>query len=645
MRPLALAFVLIGASGACAGEPPTPDAPPPVPAPLTITLEDLTIHLDEGAAIRMDSAVLVLSGKGTVAFAPAPASERRQLDLYCGSPALEDRFEEAYLRVAPGKLPALAPGPEEKAASFGGALRGRAGQFLAEAEHASPYPGELSPPDFLAMVRTRRHGLLAFLRLSSEPEDMMMIDVAHKRRIALYPSAAHRTAFGFDYGDEYGLSYAVSRYDLDLFVDPGRHSLSGEARLTLTALRSLEAAALRLDPALSVSGIRRVPGGEDLEFQHPPGSDRLFVRFDPPLGPLEKAEIDVRYSGWAPPQELEGGAGAGGISREAASPDGAFALFSNRIWWYPQSPVHNHATAILRVRVPPGLTAIVPGMPDPADASPDGTRIFRVDPPARYLALLVGRFVTVSDDPPADLRPAVQVVATPDRLRPARRLAPQVAPILDFLGAAIGKAPFPKLTVAVVGSRSPAAHSPAWLSVIGTPAASFSPEDNPSFDRDEPSFQLAHEIAHQWWGQAVGWRNYRQQWLSEAFAQYFAALYVLHARGPKAFEDVIGWLGRWARRAAGRGTVDLGMRAGAITGEPWLFPAVVYDRGALALDTLRATTGDEAFFRGLRSFYRCRKFDRADTDDFRAAMEAASGRNLGPFFDFWIDGDSPPGVR
>ena len=40
-----------------------------------------------------------------------------------------------------------------------------------------------------------------------------------------------------------------------------------------------------------------------------------------------------------------------------------------------------------------------------------------------------------------------------------------------------------------------------------------------------PQFYLAHELAHQWWGQAVGWKNYHEQWLSEGFAQYFAALY------------------------------------------------------------------------------------------------------------------------
>jgi aminopeptidase N len=236
-------------------------------------------------------------------------------------------------------------------------------------------------------------------------------------------------------------------------------------------------------------------------------------------------------------------------------------------------------------------------------------------------------------------------VATENRVGDARRIAAGIGPILDFYAETIGEFPFPKLTVAVVPSRFPAGHSPGGLTVVGTPSAPFRAEDNPAIDRSAPAFQLAHELAHQWWGQAVGWRNYRHQWLSEAFAQYFAALYVRHASGEKAFGGIVGWLDAWARRAAGRGPVDLGVRAGAITGERWLFPAVVYDRGALALDALRRKVGDDAFFRALRSYYRCRRFDRADTDDLRTVMEATSGSSLESFFAFWIDGDDAIAAR
>ena len=76
---------------------------------------------------------------------------------------------------------------------------------------------------------------------------------------------------------------------------------------------------------------------------------------------------------------------------------------------------------------------------------------------------------------------------------------------------------------------------------------------DPAAFEDFPEFFLAHEIAHQWWGQAVGWRNYHEQWLSEGFAQYFAALYAQHQRGDEAFDAVLRQLRRWGIDAIGSG--------------------------------------------------------------------------------------------
>ena len=79
-----------------------------------------------------------------------------------------------------------------------------------------------------------------------------------------------------------------------------------------------------------------------------------------------------------------------------------------------------------------------------------------------------------------------------------------------------------------------------------------------------PSFFLAHELAHQWWGQAVGWKNYHEQWLSEGFAQYFAALYAERERGAEQFADVLRQMRRWAIDMSPQGPVYLGYRLGHI---------------------------------------------------------------------------------
>ena len=126
--------------------------------------------------------------------------------------------------------------------------------------------------------------------------------------------------------------------------------------------------------------------------------------------------------------------------------------------------------------------------------------------------------------------------------------------------------------------------------------------DPVSFD-DYPPFFLAHEIAHQWWGQAVGWKNYHEQWLSEGFAQYFAALYAEHERGDRRLRRAsCGRCADWAIDQSAQGPVYLGYRLGHIKGDGRVFRALVYNKGAMVLHMLRRLVGDEVFFGGLRRF-------------------------------------------
>ena len=113
-----------------------------------------------------------------------------------------------------------------------------------------------------------------------------------------------------------------------------------------------------------------------------------------------------------------------------------------------------------------------------------------------------------------------------------------------------------------------------------------------------PQFFLAHEIAHQFWGNAVGWENYHEQWISEGFAQYFALLYAERTRSREDFEDILRQLRRTAAANTRNGPVWLGYRLGHLQGDGRIFRALVYNKGALVLHMLRRLLGDDAFFRG-----------------------------------------------
>jgi aminopeptidase N len=160
-----------------------------------------------------------------------------------------------------------------------------------------------------------------------------------------------------------------------------------------------------------------------------------------------------------------------------------------------------------------------------------------------------------------------------------------------------------------------------------------------------PSFFLAHEVAHQWWGHAVGWKNYHEQWISEGFAQYFAALYAEQDRAGDLLPDLLRQMRRTAIAASGQGPIYLGYRLGHIQGDDRIFRALVYNKGAMVLHMLRRVLGDDRFFAGLRAFYSEWKFKKAGTDDFQRAMEKASGRDLHRFFETWVFGSEIPHVK
>jgi aminopeptidase N len=162
--------------------------------------------------------------------------------------------------------------------------------------------------------------------------------------------------------------------------------------------------------------------------------------------------------------------------------------------------------------------------------------------------------------------------------------------------------------------------------------AIFYPEDALAQGRDI-ELTVAHETAHQWFGDAVTEADWRHLWLSEGFATYFSALFYEKADGDEKFREVMQDFRQQylISSVTDRPIVD--------QSEDNLFEllnANNYDKGAWVLHMLRRLLGDEVFFDGIRDYYRRFEHGTALTEDFRRALERASGRDLEGFFDRWV---------
>lgn len=145
---------------------------------------------------------------------------------------------------------------------------------------------------------------------------------------------------------------------------------------------------------------------------------------------------------------------------------------------------------------------------------------------------------------------------------------------------------------------------------------------------------VAHEIAHQWFGDSVTESDWHHLWLSEGFATYFGALFFEEADGVERFHEMLN-------RSKAR-YIEANRRAPApifnpdITDLFDLLNAYNYSKGGLVLHMLRGLMGDEAFFEGIRRFYREYRDQTVLTRDFQSVMEAQYGSTLDWFFEQWI---------
>ena len=654
---------------------------------------DFALRMSSGAAFVAESpggvTAIVLRGRGEVEFAPPDPAEQGQLRLFAGDPDYRADIDSAFIRLNPGEYSRrISEGALVQAASVDGG----------EARRAQDVFDELSPrtynldladlsserwslePGFGSLVvelRSRRHGWLTYAKSPNEHEDITFFDRDERRNLSVYASEAKLAERGPDYSEDDDASYDVERYELDLSFEPTRSWVSGRATVHLRVRRGqVSTITMRLDEALTISSVSSAELGRLLTLRVI-GQNNVIISLPRPAYRDDRLSFDFSYSGRLDPQALDREAiqvvGAQEGERTVLLPEYRY-LYSNRLFWYPQNEASDYATARMRLSVPSEYQVVASGtfagssMSEVLDESTGQTSLKRAseyvtDRPVRYLACVISRFVPIEQiavPVPAVAPPAaggagtgvasvnVEVVSTPRMTGRNRDMPEVVADMIQFYAEAIGEAPYPDFTLAGIDDNLPGGHSPAYFAILHQPLPTTPflwSSDPVAFDHIYDDFFLAHEVAHQWWGQAIGWKNYHEQWLSEGLTQYFAALYAGQTRGADMLDRLLGQMRRSAEPLASQGPISLGYRLGHIQKEGRVFRAVVYNKSAVVLHTLRRLIGDEAFFRALQDFYREYRFSKTGTAELRQAFEARSGRSLERFFDRWISGAALPDLE
>lgn len=151
---------------------------------------------------------------------------------------------------------------------------------------------------------------------------------------------------------------------------------------------------------------------------------------------------------------------------------------------------------------------------------------------------------------------------------------------------------------------------------------------------------IAHELAHQWFGNSLTPARWQDIWLNEGFATYSQWLWAEHAYGIEARDEFV-------QREYAAAASPFSLPGAATLADPSaddLFNRGVYVRGGLTLHALRLEVGDEAFFEILRTYADRYAYDLVTTEDFIGVAEEVSGRDLGAFFNAWLNEDALPPI-
>jgi Peptidase family M1 domain len=668
-----------------------------------LTRDRTTVYLNRGfigllGAIQGEVTGAFFTGDGEVLMMPPDAAERQSLARFTSSAVLEEKFSSAYLRFTDNTADELLshaqpPDPEAAEQPTGllplwseAAKRLNSRQSLRILEDLV---GDGRPEYFSAEIEALKLGAFELSVDERRPEAVQAVSLP-----------AERAGSGASYADvwcsfpsrrqalpanAWQPSFQINSYRIETHIHPDK-SLEGRAELELESHAPQRFLAFELSGRLEVSGVRDERGESLPAFQGALGqetkpqerNDWVAVILPKPHPRGERFKLTFAYRG--------------SVIADVGNGVLFVGAHSN---WYPNVGPSPGAAYDLTFDYPDRLTLVATGR-CLAESSSGGVRhshwvsdgIFPVvgfnlgpyDLRMRNLgnvhvqvyatgeaeAALEARYRQAQADAEREETQFRRNLASPpeaERLSPAvliDKLANNATETVRYFQVLFGPFPYPRLAIAQI----PGDFGQGWPELIYLPTFAFLPafvrfqmSAKSRFENLEDRVALPHEIAHQWWGNEVGWRSYHDQWLSEGFASYAAALSLTQQKdGERLLHHLLrqyrGDLMAKDKEGApveSEGPIWLGGRlSNSLDAQG--YDTIVYKKACWVLHMLRLvvsdpeTGSDARFFQMLRDFVSAYRARSPSTEDFVRHAEKYMSRHadlehdgrLEWFFKEWV---------
>jgi aminopeptidase N len=410
--------------------------------------------------------------------------------------------------------------------------------------------------------------------------------------------------------------FDINYYLIDLNINPAGKSIAGTVLVRSKIVNSTNYVTLDLNSSLLVKSIKS--GNKILSFNHK--NDELTVNLDRIYNYGEVTEITIEYSGNP------------GSTFHFDSSNGMPWIwtlsepYGSKDWWPCKNFPDDKADSVrLKITVPTGLIVASNGNLLSVTENDNNTSTFtwvESYPIVSYLvSLAIHPYKTVNQHfkySQTDSMPVIHYI-TPANFENNREAYKITTTMLEAFSGMFGLYPF-------TNEKYGHAEFP-WNGGMEhqTISSMLGPYE----------FLIAHELAHQWWGDMITCRDFHHIWLNEGFATYSEALWQEFKSGKEALHNTM-----YSKRYLGRGKiyVDDIEEQGRIFSQ-----GLSYNKASWVLHMLRNVVGDDMFFQILKAYRNSdKRFSTAVTDDFKEVCEEITQTDLDYFFDQWIYGDFHP---